>query len=112
MKAPEREIEMGAFDKIKLGLEEAIAYEKGNLPAKETKLSIAPVEKYKADDIKRIRNSTGLTQRSFAEYMGVSTKTVEAWESGRNHPEGSACRLLSLTKADPLFPQKAGIVIR
>ena len=84
MKAPEREIEMGAFDKIKLGLEEAIAYEKGNLPAKETKLSIAPVEKYKADDIKRIRNSTGLTQRSFAEYMGVSTKTVEAWESGRN----------------------------
>ena len=39
---------MGAFDKIKLGLEEAIAYEKGNLPAKETKLSIAPVEKYKA----------------------------------------------------------------
>ena len=103
---------MSAFDKIKLGLEEAIAYEKGELPAKVTKLSITPVEKYKADEIKRIRNSTGLTQRSFAEYMGVSIKTVEAWESGRNHPEGSACRLLSLTKADPLFPQKAGIVIR
>lgn len=103
---------MSAFDKIKLGLEEAIAYEKGELPAKATKLSIVPVEKYKADEIKRIRNSTGLTQRSFAEYMGVSIKTVEAWEAGRNHPEGAACRLLSLTKADPLFPQKAGIVIR
>lgn len=43
---------MSAFDKIELGLEEAIAYEKGELPAKVTKLSIIPVEKYKADDIK------------------------------------------------------------
>ena len=73
---------MSAFDKIKLGLEEAIAFEKGTLPAKTTKLTIVPVEKYQADEIKRIRNSTGLTQRSFAEYMGVSQKTVEAWEAG------------------------------
>ena len=101
-----------AFDKIKLGLEEAIAYEKGTLPAKTTRLTIVPVETYQADEIKRIRNSTGLTQRSFAEYMGVSPKTVEAWEAGRNHPEGTACRLLALTKADPQFPQKAGIVLR
>ena len=101
---------MSAFDKIKLGLEEAISFEKGSLPAKTAKLTIVPVEKYQADEIKRIRNSTGLTQRSFAEYMGVSQKTVEAWEAGRNHPEGAACRLLSLTKADPQFPQKAGIV--
>ena len=43
---------MSAYDKIELGLEEAIAYEKGELPAKVTKLSIIPVEKYKADDIK------------------------------------------------------------
>ena len=98
---------MSAFDKIKLGLEEAIAYEKGT-----TRLTIVPVETYQADEIKRIRNSTGLTQRSFAEYMGVSPKTVEAWEAGRNHPEGAACRLLALTKADPQFPQKAGIVLR
>ena len=46
------------------------------------------------------------------EFMGVSVKTVEAWESGRNQPIGSACRLLYLTKADPAFPQKAGIVVR
>ena len=103
---------MSVFDKIKLGLEEAIAYEKGTLPAKTTRLTIVPVETYQADEIKRIRNSTGLTQRSFAEYMGVSPKTVEAWEAGRNHPEGAACRLLALTKADPQFPQKAGIVLR
>ena len=46
---------MSAFDKIKLGLEEAIAYEKGTLPAKTTRLTIVPVETYQADEIKRIR---------------------------------------------------------
>ena len=54
---------MSAFDKIKLGLEEAISFEKGTLPAKTAKLTIVPVEKYQAVEIKRIRNSTGLTQR-------------------------------------------------
>ena len=44
--------------------------------------------------------------------MGVSVKTVEAWEAGRNHPEGAACRLLALTKQDPQFPIKMGIVAR
>ena len=101
---------MSVFDKIKLGLEEAVAYEKGTLSARTTTLSISPVERYRPEEIKEIRHSTGLTQRLFAEYMGVSIKTVEAWEAGRNHPEGAACRLLSLTKNDPLFPRKSGII--
>lgn len=103
---------MSVFDKIKGGLEEAIAYERGTLEAKTTKITIAPVGTYGASEIKQIRASTGMTQVVFAKYMGVSTKTVEAWESGRNHPVGSACRLLALTKRDPTFPQKSGIVCR
>ncbi|MBQ2888435.1 MAG: helix-turn-helix domain-containing protein [Firmicutes bacterium] len=101
---------MSAFDKIKLGLEEAIAYEQGTLDAKTTKMIVEPVARYEASEIKAIRKSTGFTQAVFAQYMGVSVKTVEAWEAGRNHPEGAACRLLALTKADTLFPQKAGII--
>ena len=103
---------MGVFDKIKTGLEEAIAYEQGNLKAKTTKLSVIPVDRYDADEIKAIRKNAGFTQVIFAQYMGVSVKTVEAWEAGRNHPEGAACRLLALTKADPQFPIKTGIVVR
>ena len=78
---------MGIFDEIKLGVEQAIAYEKGELKAKKVTLSIAPVDVFTPSEIKSIRNSTGLTQNLFAKYMGVSVKTVEAWESGRNHPE-------------------------
>lgn len=101
---------MSLFDDIKTGLGQAIEYEKGNLKAKTTLLTVEPVESFKPDEIRSIRNSTGLTQIMFAKYMGVSVKTVEAWEAGRNHPEGAACRLLSMTRSDPAFPHKSGIV--
>ena len=103
---------MAIFDDIKLGVEPAIAYEKGNLKAKKTTLTIAPVEVFTAQDIKDIRHQTGLTQVLFARFMGVSVKTVESWEAGRNHPEGAACRLLTLTRNDPMFPQRSGIIAR
>lgn len=103
---------MGVFDKIKAGLEEAIAYEQGTLEAETRKMTVRPVGHYEPEEIKDIRVNAGMTQAVFAEFMGVSVKTVEAWESGRNHPIGSACRLLYLTKADPAFPQKTGILVR
>lgn len=103
---------MSVFDKIKTGLEEAVAYEQGKLDARTKKLTIQPVGHYDAKEIRDIRLHTGMTQNVFAEFMGVSVKTVEAWESGKNHPIGSACRLLALTQADPTFPQKSGIVVR
>ena len=59
--------------------EEAVAYERGTLRAKTTKLSVLPVDHYEADEIREIRKSTGFTQAVFAQYMGVSVKTVEAW---------------------------------
>ncbi|MBP3300072.1 MAG: helix-turn-helix domain-containing protein [Clostridia bacterium] len=101
---------MSIFDDIKTGLGQAIDYEKGKLKAKTTTLTVEPVEKFKPEEIRTIRKNTGLTQMLFAKYMGVSVKTVEAWESGRNHPEGAACRLLAMTQKDPSFPKTSGIV--
>ena len=102
---------MSVFDKIANGLQEAIAYERGELHAKTTQITIQPIEHFKAEEIREIRIKTGMTQVLFAEFMGVSKKTVEAWESGRNQPVGSACRLLDLAKRDPSFPEKVGIII-
>lgn len=101
---------MSIYDDIKLGLEQAIEYEKGELKAKKTTLSILPLDSFTSAEIKKIRNSTGLTQVLFAKYMGVSVKTVEAWESGRNHPDGTARRLLAITRANPSFPTESGII--
>lgn len=103
---------MSLFEDIKVGLEQAIEYEKGNLSAKKTTLTILPVEKFTSEEIKSIRLNAGMTQAVFAKFLGVSVKTVEAWESGRNHPEGAACRMLALTRQNPQFPEISGIIAK
>ena len=40
-----------------------------------------------------------MSQRIFAGYLGVSDKTVEAWEAGTNRPSGAACRILRMMDA-------------
>lgn len=101
---------MSIFEEIRAGLNEAIEYEKGNVNARLSVVSVVPIDKFTAKEIKAIRNNAGMTQNLFAKYMGVSVKTVEAWEAGRYHPEGAACRLLALTKKNPNFPVKSGII--
>ena len=83
------------FDDLKQGLEEAIDCEKGTGEAKIKVLEIKPVKEYSNVEIRAIRLNSGMTQRVFAYYMGVSQKTVEAWESGRTRPTGPAFRLLN-----------------
>lgn len=84
------------FDDLKEGLEEAIAYEKGMGEAKVRTYMIMPITEYSKNEIREIRKKAGMTQNVFASYMGVSKKTVEAWEGGRTHPTGPAFRLLNI----------------
>lgn len=40
------------------------------------------------DTIKEIRAKTGMTQKAFAEYFGISKRAIESWEGGqRECPE-------------------------
>lgn len=86
------------FDDLKQGLEEAIAYEKDAGEAKVKTYMILPVKEYSCKEIREIRIRTGMTQKVFAYYMGVSQKTVEAWEHGTSHPTGPVFRLLEMLK--------------
>ena len=101
---------MSVFEDIKTGLRQAIEAEKGNLQVRRTRVSMEPVPTFTPAEIKSIRKETHMSQAMFAQYMGVSVKTVEAWEAGRNHPNGSACRLLALTRSDPALPTVSGFV--
>lgn len=67
-----------------------------NLNRTTLSLKISPVKKYTSQDVKRIRTSKHLTQNLLAKYIGVSKKTVEAWESGKNVPNGPSSRLLEM----------------
>jgi putative transcriptional regulator len=85
------------------GLTEASAYQQGKISPRKSKLTIKPVDTFNNNDIKRIRQKTGLSQVMFAGSIGVSPKTVEAWENGRNKPEGASRRLLEVIRDDPAF---------
>jgi len=63
-----------------------------------------------AEDIKAIRKKLGFTQAVFAAVIGVSTKTVEAWETDTNQPIGPARRMISLIQFDPEILQSYHIV--
>lgn len=94
-----------AFDILSGALDEAIADAKLAKPMLKNEtlsLAIEPIGNYTAADIKKIRKSTGLTQGMFARWFGVSTRTVEAWENGRNKPSGPSSRLLGLLQSNRL----------
>lgn len=101
---------MSVYESIVKGLNEAIEYEKGNEKARIMSCTVAPVPTFSADEIKTLRKELNMTQSTFAAVMGVSCKTVEAWEAGTNVPLGTARRMLGMLKSDNTIPQKYNIV--
>ena len=101
---------MSVYESIIRGLTEAIDYESSNGKARVTKCTVNQAPEFSSQEIKDIRKSFGMTQITFAEVMGVSVKTVEAWEAGTNKPIGSARRFLSVLKAEPELLVKANII--
>ncbi|GHU80741.1 hypothetical protein FACS1894191_6680 [Clostridia bacterium] len=87
----------GAFEQ---SLDEAIAFKNGDKTKARVTVMEIPMPKYKAADVARIRNSLRLTQKGLATVVGVSPRTVEAWEIGKSMPNGSATRMLYLIEHD------------
>ena len=95
------------FNGIRKGLEEALAYEKGKASAQTIarKRSLPDVD-VKAErlpdvDVKAERESLDMTQKAFANVLGVSKRTVEAWETGRSTPSPTAKNLIYLISQKP-----------
>ncbi len=91
------------YSSIMAGLREAVDDAKGEKKLRRTTYTIVPLKEYDPEEIKSIRKKTGLSQKALAGYMGISEKTVEAWEKGTNKPSGLASRLLNLLEMDPKF---------
>jgi putative transcriptional regulator len=52
-------------------------------------------------DAKAIREQVGISQRDFADLLGVSIDTLQNWEQHRRNPSGPAAALLRLVSAAP-----------
>jgi putative transcriptional regulator len=87
---------MSAYDSIKQGLTEALAFAEG----RETEARVHHVE-VPAVDVAAIRARTGLSQSAFAQSIGVAKGTLLNWEHGRRHPTGPAQVLLAMIAKRP-----------
>lgn len=92
---------MDYFESLKQSLEEAVAFQKGDTTkAKKRTVTAADIPAYGPQDIARVRTQLNLSQHGLANVLGVSTRTVEAWETGRNTPSNTARHLLFLIEQD------------
>lgn len=74
----------------------------GHLRRRTRKLTpIVPIKEYAPHEIKALREKNQYTQLYLGEILGVSIKTIQAWECGTNKPTGTALRILQVLEQDP-----------
>jgi len=83
-----------AFDQIMEGLNEALAFARGEL--KGAKLHV-PAE----IDVRAIRGKLHLSQEDFARTFGFTIDQIKAWEQGRSRPLGGVRAYLMIIDRDP-----------
>jgi len=89
-------------DSIRRGLEEAVAYARGE--AKQGRYRVhVPAE----IDVQAIRNKLGMTQEEFAGQFGFSVNTLRHWEQGKRQPEGPTRAYLLVIDRAPKAVLKA-----
>ncbi|MFT4926674.1 MAG: putative transcriptional regulator [Phenylobacterium sp.] len=83
-----------AFAEISAGLADAIEHAKGH----QTNII---EHKFEGDDVKAIREKTGMSQQQFCATFGISIGTLRHWEQGLRSPRGPARVLLKVVQHNP-----------
>ena len=68
-------------DSIRCGLEEAVAYAKGEAGRRRYRVHVP-----ERVDVRAIRRRLAMTQAEFAARFGFSVNTVRHWEQGKRRP--------------------------
>ena len=89
-------------DSIRRGLQEAVAYSKGEADKKAYRVHVP-----ERIDVKAIRTNLGMTQGEFASQFGFSVNTLRHWEQGSRRPEGPTRAYLLVIERAPKAVQKA-----
>lgn len=87
---------------IRRGLEEAVAYAKGEADARRYGVHVPG-----RIDVRAIRARLDMTQEEFAGRFGFSINTLRHWEQGKRQPEGAARAYLIVIARAPKAVEKA-----
>ena len=90
-------------DSIRRGLEDALAYARGDKSRGRATVVHVP----KQIDVKAVRKRLGLSQAAFAARFGFSVGTLRDWEQRRRRPEGPARILLTVIDHEPEVVDRA-----
>jgi len=90
-------------------LEQAIAHQRGTYAPPRAhrvaltarRASVPEPPRYDAKRIRGIRQHLALSQDVFADALGVSARTIQAWEQGDRIPAGASRRLLQIAEEHP-----------
>ena len=98
--------EMSFGEKLIQSAKQVEAHSAGRKKLRKIVIDILPIPEYNPQQIKNIRARLGLTQGLMGGIVGVSTKTVEAWETGYRRPSSSAMRVLAELDSNPNYFRK------
>lgn len=87
---------------IRRGLEEAVAYARGEAKKSDYRVHIPALV-----DVRAIRTKLGMTQEEFAGRFGFSINTLRHWEQGKRQPEGPTRAYLLVIDRAPKAVQDA-----
>lgn len=92
-----------AFDKIRAGLDEALAHAKGNKDRGIGHVARVPEEV----SVRAIRTRFGLSQAEFAAKFGLDPRALQDWEQGRRQPDRGTRVLLRVIEREPEAVERA-----
>jgi putative transcriptional regulator len=88
------------FERIKKGLQESIAYSRGELTLRTTVL-VAPPPPASPKRVLALRRRLKMSQSVFASTLNVSPKLVQSWEQGARKPSRGDLRLIQIIEKNP-----------
>lgn len=84
---------------------------KGVITKRSKYIIVTEIRPMGAKEVRALRLYLQLSVSLFASLLGVSVKTVEAWEKGTNVPSGPALRLMRMAQKNPDILLDGGAVI-
>jgi putative transcriptional regulator len=84
------------------GLQEAIAWKRGELPLEAVNVDPMPPAR-----VKMIRKAVAKSTKEFERRFGIPAATMENWEQGRRKPDPTARALLVVIEREPGAVERA-----